>query len=732
MKKIFKILTFIFLSILVIGLCFVLGVFVSVKGYSLDESKLNNKSLKVDYYDKDGDIFYTDYLNDKGDYISIDKLSSDTINAFISIEDKRFFKHNGVDYVRILGATLNNIKSASFKEGGSTISQQLIKNTHLSSEKTLKRKFAEIKITKQLEKRFTKNEILEKYLNTIYFGNGAYGINSASKRYFNKSADKLTLNEACLLAGIIKAPSKFSPIDNYENSISRKDLVLKTMLDNGFITNKKYNSFVKKGVTIVEVSDNELFYPYILGVKSELEKILSIDPYILNNNLKIYTYLDKNLQKEICDIKVENAPKTDKSQIIINSKNNGVIAFYTNNSILKRCPASCVKPWLVYAPMINDKVITESSVILDEKIDFNGYSPKNYGGKYYGNVTVKTALSKSLNVPTVKLLNGYTLEKANEYTKKMNVDIINGNLTYALGGIDGGMTLKDLCDTYSTFNDNGDYSKSAFIDKIFCKNNLIFKRNIVKTNVFSPETAFIINDILKESILSGTSKNLKGFDYDLCAKTGTNGNSNGNIDAYSISYTTNHIIGVWLGNCDGSIMPNSVSGGTYPTIYNREMLKILYKNSKPDNFTAPSGVIKCKIDEKTLIKEQKTYLTNDDYGVEYYYINGTEPKEFSFNKDIENLIFENKITLNNGIVEIIIPNTEYKNIKVIRQFKKHKKTVYNGKAVTKITDKLNDFGEYQYSLHLTDFSGKIEIYNLPKVNYTKSSLSIFDSDWWNN
>ena len=154
MRKFLKVLAFIFLSFAVIILCSGLIVLASVKDFNLDAEKLNNKSVKVDYYDDTGTVFYSEYLGGKGDFISLEKLSKNTLNAFISIEDKRFYKHNGVDFIRILGATLSNVKSMSFKEGGSTISQQLIKNTHLSNEKTLKRKFAEIKITKQLEKRY--------------------------------------------------------------------------------------------------------------------------------------------------------------------------------------------------------------------------------------------------------------------------------------------------------------------------------------------------------------------------------------------------------------------------------------------------------------------------------------------------------------------------------------------------------------------------------------------------
>ena len=315
----------------------------------------------------------------------------------------------------------------------------------------------------------------------------------------------------------------------------------------------------------------------------------------------------------------------------------------------------------------------------------------------------------------------------------MGIDIKNGNLTYALGGIDGGMTLKELCDCYSTFNDNGNFTSSAFIDKIYVNNLLTYNRKINKVNVFSPQTAYIINDILKESVISGTSKNLKGFDFDICAKTGTNGNSNGNLDAYSISYTSNHIIGVWLGNSDGSYMSNTVSGGTYPTIYNREMLKILYKNYKPNNFAMPSGIIESKIDEEILLKEEKTYLSNDTNSASYYYIIGTEPKEYLIKENLSKEdIIENKINLNNGIVEILIKNNYYKQLKIIQKHKNFTKTVYNGEFINKFTEKLANFGEYQYTLRLTDLYGKTHVITMPKINFTKKSLSILDNDWWDN
>ena len=238
MKTVLKTILFIFALIIIclVGLIFYYNV--STSNIKLDESKLINLERTVTYYDSSGKVFAEEV---NGKTISeIDKIPEHTLNAFVSIEDKRFYKHNGIDYKGLFRATLNNVKSFSFKEGASTISQQLIKNTHLSSEKTLNRKFAEIKLARQLENKYSKKEILEKYLNTIYFGDNCYGISCASMHYFAKTPAQLDINESAMLAGIIKAPSNYSPFVDYERCIKRKNVVLNEMFEQGYINEQQF------------------------------------------------------------------------------------------------------------------------------------------------------------------------------------------------------------------------------------------------------------------------------------------------------------------------------------------------------------------------------------------------------------------------------------------------------------------------------------------------------------
>ncbi len=725
MKTIFKIFLSITISAFIIIVLFLTYLSISIKDYRLDEKKLTTVVKKIEFYDDNNNLAYEDVTGGKNKYISIDKLNNHTINAFIAIEDRKFYKHKGIDYKRIIGAIFKNVKSRSFKEGASTISQQLIKNTHLNNEKTLKRKVVEIKITKELEKKFTKEQILEKYLNTIYFGKNAYGINEASLLYFNKTADKLDINESAMLAGIIKSPNVYSPLTSMENAINRKNVVLKAMQSANYISSSEYEEYKKKKVQFNFNNTQNYLDDYLRAVKQELEDKLSLNLYE-NSVIKIKTYLNTDVQKNLVDTTIEGINNADISKIVINNKNNGVIAYFGKNSKLKRCPASTVKPWLVYAPMLNENYITSSSIINDSKVNIYGYSPKNYGDKYYGNVTVKDALKYSLNIPPVKLLDGFGIKKVNNYINKMGVNITSEGLAVALGSINGGMTLKEICDLYSPFNNDGNYIKSNFIKSVNVNGKTIYNNVNDKINVFSSETAFIINDILKESAKTGTSKKLKDFSFDLCAKSGTNGNENGNLDAYSISYTTEHIIGVWLGGKDNSILDNKITGGSYPTIFNKEILSFLYKDNKPENFKIPKNIICLKIDKENLIKNNEGLICDD--GELFYYIKGTEP---TTKKELEFKFISNETSLNNNLVEIKNSSINCEKLKIIRNYKGSEKIIYDGIYLDKYIDVLSNYGIYEYTLIFYDSSGKEYAFKTKSINYTKNSLDIIKNDWWN-
>ena len=347
---------------------------------NLDKSKLNSASPStIEIYDKNNNLIRPKNEN----LISISKIKKHTKDAFISAEDKRFYSHNGIDFIRIGGAIISNLKSRSFSEGASTISQQLIKNTQLSSEKTITRKLKEIKMTKQLEKSFSKDEILEFYLNNIYFGNGCYGIENASNHYFNKSAENLSIEESALLAGTINAPSLYDIESNFEKANNRKNLILKLMKSYGKISENQYNEAVSSEIklNIQKQSNSNFLYNEIL--KEASQKLDISEEKLKNNNYKIYTYIDLNLQNKIKEIIKSNYSNLDCNpniaSIVTDNKSNGIIAIVGNKKTFetKRQPGSIIKPILVYAPAFENNTISPATKIVDEKVNIGGYSPEN-------------------------------------------------------------------------------------------------------------------------------------------------------------------------------------------------------------------------------------------------------------------------------------------------------------------------------------------------------------------
>lgn len=724
MKKFIRFTTFALSIILISTISMLTYYFIITSNVNLDDNKLLKSTQSITYYDGENQIINTSIVNENN--VSLKKLKDYTINAFIYLEDKRFYSHNGIDVIRIFGAIKNNLLSMSFKEGASTISQQLIKNTHLTSEKTLNRKLKEIKITKQLEKKYTKDQILEIYLNTIYFGKGAYGIQNASKTYFNKDCSQLSLNESCILASIIKAPSLYSPYTNYDALINRKNLLLNILYKEGVISKTEYDYSLSEKITFNNTSDNYLD-DYISLVNEQLDDVLLLSPY-QKQNVKVYTYLDAKIQKQIAD----NVEDYNYKQIVINSKNNGVIAYFGKNYNLKRQIASCIKPIYVYAPMINEKLISPSTVIIDEKINFAGYEPKNYGDVYYGAVTVKTALSKSLNIPSVKLLDTFGLKKANDYAKKLNKNLVGNDLTVALGNTEDGLTLKELTDCYSTFSNQGIYNISSFIKEIQVNGEKVYENKVKNNQIFTEETTYIMNDILKECAKTGTAKKLKDFNFDLCSKTGTNGTNKGNIDAYNISYTSEHIIGVWIGNKENALLPNKISGSTIPTMYAYNTIQKLYENHKPNSFIKPKNIVSCKIDKNLLLSEQKLYL-NDD-GEEYLFIDGTQPTTYFENKIIDK-ICDITLNLDKNSININYCIKGYDGVKIDRIFKGKTTTVYQG-SETKFCDKIEKTGEYLYTITPYKITDNKKVYfekiNLSRVNYTNVNEIIKKDEWWHD
>lgn len=730
MKKVLKILGVIFFSIFILLLCFAVYLFALSLNVKIDESKLSeNKKTIVFCYENGEVIEENNGINpitaarDIPDYVK---------NAFIAIEDKRFYSHKGIDFKGIMRATFNNVKSVSLKEGASTITQQLIKNTQLTNEKTLKRKVAEIKMAIMLEKKYSKNDILNMYLNTIYFGGNCYGITSASEYYFNKSPKNLTISEGATLAAIIKAPSSYSPFNDYQKCLKRRNTVLHEMFSQGYLNTEEYTKSINESLVTSEVKQN---YDYVDFVKKEFDKIIE-NGLRKKRNLNVVTYCNKKIQN-ITEKNIINQEKIDNS-IVITDTQAHLKAFVSTCAPQYRNLGSVIKPLLVYAPAIETNQIASCSLINDERTDFGGYSPKNYGNEYLGNISAKTALAKSSNVCAVKILNSIGIENAKNYVNNTAIELNekDDNLCIALGSTQKGAMLTDIVSSYSVFPNRGLFNKTKAIKKIIDENgNVIYENKDDNRRVFSSDTAFIINDMLKETVTNGTARKLKSLNFPVCAKTGTAGTEFGNTDAYSVSYNGDFVMGVWFGNTENELMPNSVTGGNQPTATAASIWNNIYdKLNLPNDTFVDDKITKTDIDLISY-NEGKLEIADDNAPERYKrkeYIKTGFVIPLKSNRFSHPTTQNAKISVNNNIVNIKLCQTEYTEIKITKTIKGRETCIYdskiNGKKeIVSDTIKTNDECVYTvipyYENDENQFIGEKQI--LPKI---KSSE--FNSDDW--
>ncbi|MCD8373047.1 MAG: penicillin-binding protein [Clostridia bacterium] len=739
MKRLIKVLL---LLILTAAMFIAAAIYVYIgltKDAELDENKLTNYSQSITICDNEGNEITNASLLSKRKSIQLEELQDDTINAFISSEDRTFYSHNGLNYKRMLKALYTNILSRSFKEGASTISQQLIKNTHLTGDKTIKRKLSEIKLTKKLEKKYTKDQILEMYLNTIYFGHNCYGLESASEFYFGKTADALTLEQSATMVGLLTSPNNYSPFKSPEKCLARRNIVLDGMYKNGYI-NKSQCEDAKKTELSAEKNNDDITDDYINAVLDELEDI-GIDFYQLNDGCKIRTCLDKNLQNFIegLDYEYDNS-------VIVTSKDGKVKAYKSTINGAKRQPGSTVKPILVYAPAIEENIISPDTKILDEKVNYSGYSPENYDKKYHGYVTAADSLKYSYNIPAVKILNALTLEKAEKYAIMSDIalDKEEKNLSLALGGMKYGLTLKELCDRYAIFQNSGIYKASHFIEEITLKNGkTIYTAKDNGKKVYSAGTCSLINDMLMQTSKEGTAKKLKNLPYDIASKTGTCGNSSGNTDAYCISYTSSDVIGVWLGDKDNQ--PKNITGGNDSAGIVKQILERLYENEKPESLDTSTETQEIAIDLDESKKNNKIMLSDDaspKLAVKKIKVLNSNIPKLKSNKFSCPVIEKPSIFVKNNTVLIQLCQTYYYSYLIKRKNEDNTATVYDGKWTEEFYDEPED-GRYEYSVtpyfkaeNKTYYSKTI---TLPSVIINKENTSppqeeipdIVHREWYN-
>ena len=593
------------------------SVLIIASGASFDASKLPKAEASPVFYDINGEP-----MESKGSSaIKPEEIPDCLKNAFIAMEDKRFYDHKGYDVVRMGGALLNNLKSGGIKEGASTITQQLVKNTHLSHEKTITRKIREISIAREIEKRYSKDEIIAMYLSVIYFGNGIYGAKDAAKAYFSKNIEELTLSECATLAGIVKNPQGYSPVKSKAKAIERRNLVLKLMFEQGRIGEDEYETAKSEDLIVNESvekpTDSSI---YISECVKEILTYLNITKYQLENSgYKIYTNFDPKaqavLKNAICDKSFYSDSELDGAAMLVDNESGAVIAYYSTIPYsFKRQIGSAIKPIAVYAPALELKKITAGSPIKDEVISYGSWTPSNYKDIYYGWTTPREALKKSMNTVAVKTLSYVGADKGADFARRfgINIDSEDETLALALGATKNGVSLKEAAQAYSALANLGVKRNLGFVKMITDGNGgVIYKNNAEETRVISEQTAYIITDILMDTAKHGTAKVLASLPFDVASKTGTVG-KDFNTDAWNLSYTTKHTLAVWHGGKE-----TQETGGGGATRCAKYIWSNIYGADTPSRFSPPEGILEAEIDLYALEYENRLLLASENTPAKY-------------------------------------------------------------------------------------------------------------------
>ena len=632
---------------------------IRINGFAvLDKARLENVNKTVTVTDGAGNAINDAIYDNNKIFTDIKTLPKHTPAAFVAIEDKRFYTHHGVDYLRMISAAKNNIFSGSFKEGASTITQQLVKNTHLKSDKTISRKIQEIRIARDLERNYGKDEIMEMYLNILYFGNNIYGIGTASRVLFDKSPSELLLHESALLAAIINNPARFNPYTHPEAALNRRNNVLSKMLSQGYISE---NECINAQNEELGVSDKlNVLNQYMNNCICEAENILGIDKSeLFNGGYTIVSYYDSGLQGHIDKLISENRVENGIINIIIADNENGRFLANGANSLAdlsrrKRQPGSTIKPFVSYAPALELKNVYTVTPILDKKTAFGNWSPSNFNDKYYGWVSVEVSLVKSLNIPAVKLMEMNGIEQSKNIAKKFGLTF-NPNdttLAVALGGLTEGLTLNSLTDAYRTFAAGGLYSKGKYVREIIDSDGkTVYKdKGSMQKRAISEDNAYLMTEMLQKCAKIGTAKQVGYAACDAAAKTGTAGNKDGNTDAYCVAYTPKYTVAVHISAEDG-LLHNSCAGGTLPAKLARKILNALNDKSK---FTAPETIVSADIDINELINNKKVLLAGNE-------IKEINRKKVHFSSDNMPLVYSTPQTF----IEKESPLDDFDNFQII-------------------------------------------------------------------
>lgn len=590
-------------------------------------------------YAADGTIISTWKGEKDSCYVTIENMPVQAAAAIVSIEDKKFYRHNGIDYKALIRAAKAMLENGEVKQGGSTITMQLAKNIFLSQERTWKRKVEEMFIAHELEEKYSKDEILEFYLNNIYFGNGYYGIQTASKGYFNRDVQELTLSQIAFLCAIPNNPTLYDPLTNIDNTISRRNRILKNMVEDGKISELDYANAVVEEMILerpAEAQKNDYVqtYTYYCATRALMELEGFEFQYEFENqeekqeyeetygNLyaecqrklytagyQVYTSLDLEMQKDLqqtvndnlqqfTEVNDEGVYKLQASAVCIDNDTGYVKAIvggrsqefsgYTLNRAYQsyRQPGSAIKPLIVYTPLF-EQSYTPDTMVIDEPIEDG---PRNANGTYLGEVTMRYAVEHSINTVAWKLFDKLSPVTGLSYLKEMDfshLDEEDYRLATALGGFTHGVSALEMASAYAALENEGIYRNPTCIVEILDSDgNQIYTSNQSGKEVYRQNAARQMTDVLKGVLTKGTAKGLGLGEMPSAGKTGT---TNDRKDGWFVGYTRYYTTSVWVGY-DMPQKMKDLKGASYPGRIWQDFMKKVHEDLKPLEFLPPAQI----------------------------------------------------------------------------------------------------------------------------------------------
>ncbi len=614
-------------------------------------------------YSGDGEVL-AEFSQERREVATLSRIPLWIQNAFIAAEDQRFYQHRGIDFRRILKAAWVDLRTWSMAEGASTITQQLARNLFLTPKKTVLRKLKEAILAIQIERRYSKKEILQMYLNQIYFGKGIYGVGEAASFYFGKNVGEINLAESAFLATIPRNPTYYSPLSHPDHTNQRKKIILKRMLELDFITEDEWRTTKEKFINVVISKGKErkgaIFHaPYFVEwVRQKIEKKYGYRR-LWRAGLKVYTSLDLDLQKKAEETLVPYLKENDHqgALLAIDPHTGWVKALvggrdfaesqFNRATQARRQTGSAFKIF-TYTAAIDSRRFTSVSPFYDAPIFFRRakkvgksgeireegeyWSPENFEKHFWGRVYLWQMFTHSINVSSVKLLQEVGVGKVIDYAHRLGIEgLLNHDLTLTLGT--SGLSLLEMVRGYATIANYGIKVKPIFIQRVEDRKGRVIEENFPQGEiVLSPQASFVMIDLLKKTIDYGTGRRVRslGFNRPCAGKTGTVGwpakkITDKTIDAWFIGFTPDLVAGVWIGNDDATPLGEKMTGSAVAIPVWTEFMKRALQEKPVKDFPSPSGIVFKKIDVETgLLASPQSRNT-----LWFAFLEGTAPQRYS-------------------------------------------------------------------------------------------------------